>query len=57
MANHALTIAVTIADAALLAAAAAAFGRRRAQLRDRAKREGDLHAVRVDAESRRRRDR
>ena len=57
MANHALTLATTIADAALLAAAAAAFGRRRAQLRDRAKREGDLHAVRVDAESRRRRDR
>ena len=56
MANEAVTIAIAIADAALLAAAAAAFGHRRTQLRQRAVRHGDLQPVRVEDEPRRRRD-
>lgn len=56
MANEAVTIAVAIADDALLAAAAAAFVRRRTQLRQRAERLGDLQPVRVEDEPRRRRD-
>jgi hypothetical protein len=56
MANEVLTIAVTIADAALLAAAAAAFGRRRARRGVRGERAADVQPVRVEAEARRRRD-
>jgi hypothetical protein len=56
MANEAVTIAVTVADVVLLAAAAASFGRRRAQLHDRARRDGDLQTVRVKTEAHRHRD-
>jgi hypothetical protein len=56
MANEAVTIAVTVADVVLLAVAAASFGRRRAQLHDRARRDGDLQTVRVKTEAHRHRD-
>lgn len=48
MAIEAVTLAVAIANAALLAAAAAAFLRRRTQLRQRVERLGDLQPARVD---------